>query len=109
MVEEQVYQVPADHAGAHRPDREIPYRRLIQSPAACPPDEQRRREPDACRRENTEGLDGEWPDLQRRDDEIGDQSTTRTEAATTTVRGLSPFAVLGPGASSAETMRAVMW
>ena len=78
VVEEQVHEVPADDAGGHRPDREIPQRRLVQPPAACASEEQRRRERDACRRENAEGLDGDRPDLQRGDDEVRDQATTRT-------------------------------
>src|SRR6267143_410405 len=61
----------------------IPPRHLVQSATARPAKEQRRREPDARRRENAEGLDREWPDLQRGDDEIRDQSNTRTEAGTT--------------------------
>src|ERR1700730_1834698 len=88
VVEEQVYQVPADHACEDRPDSEIPYRPFPQSATAGPPKEQRRREPDACRCENAEGLDRDRPDLQRWDEKIRDQTTTRTpgvrrEAATT--------------------------
>ena len=74
---QQVYQVSADDAGEHPPDREIPQRRFVECPTACPSDEQRRRERDACRRENAEGLDGDRPDLQRRDDEVRDQSINR--------------------------------
>jgi len=61
VVEEQVDQVPAIYPGAHRPDREIPQRTFVQSPAACPPDEQRRREPDARRREEIRRLEASGP------------------------------------------------